>query len=339
MGDRHGWLDKIEGALIRLPRHGALWVRLMSLLAGTGQSGRAADIAARLRREGGDAPALRLIEARHAGTEGQSERAGALLASIPPDMPESWVDRGRHALRLGHPEHADFWLARAREVIDGDPAAWALTELVWRATGDARHRWLLDPETMIRRVSILTDHRELDRLGMVLRAIHRNALPPIGQSVRSGTQTRGSLADRGEQEIGDLFRDMTSGLDDFRRNLRPADPSHPILRHRNRPWKIAASWSIRLTDGGYHVSHLHNHGILSSALHVAVPQPQCDKQQEGWLELGRPPAGIDLALGPIATVKPEPGTLILFPSFLYHGTRPFPSGERLTVAIDVAPSN
>jgi hypothetical protein len=31
-----------------------------------------------------------------------------------------------------------------------------------------------------------------------------------------------------------------------------------------------------------------------------------------------------------------PGRMALFPSYLFHGTRPFSEGERLTVAFDVA---
>jgi hypothetical protein len=42
-------------------------------------------------------------------------------------------------------------------------------------------------------------------------------------------------------------------------------------------------------------------------------------------------------LPPLATVEPKPGRLVLFPSFLFHGTRPFASGERLTIAFDLVP--
>jgi hypothetical protein len=38
------------------------------------------------------------------------------------------------------------------------------------------------------------------------------------------------------------------------------------------------------------------------------------------------------------TVRPEPGMLVLFPSYFWHGTVPFTSGQpRLTVAFDVVP--
>ena len=41
-------------------------------------------------------------------------------------------------------------------------------------------------------------------------------------------------------------------------------------------------------------------------------------------------------LPPFRTVEPKPGRLALFPSYMWHGTRPFGEGERLTVAFDVA---
>jgi hypothetical protein len=56
---------------------------------------------------------------------------------------------------------------------------------------------------------------------------------------------------------------------------------------------------------------------------------------EGWLELGRPPPDLKMDLEPIETIEPEPGYLVLFPSYLYHGTRRFPAGERMSVAFDV----
>ena len=37
-------------------------------------------------------------------------------------------------------------------------------------------------------------------------------------------------------------------------------------------------------------------------------------------------------------VKPQPGKLVLFPSYVWHGTVPFTrSAERMTVAFDAAP--
>ncbi len=61
--------------------------------------------------------------------------------------------------------------------------------------------------------------------------------------------------------------------------------------------------------------------------------------QPGWLELGNPPPGLAEGLGSLHTVRPQPGTLVLFPSTLYHGTRPITQGTRMTVAFDVSATN
>jgi hypothetical protein len=124
-------------------------------------------------------------------------------------------------------------------------------------------------------------------------------------------------------------------VDEYRRRLPSADPKHPLLRHRDRDLKIEGSWSVRLSSAGFHVPHFHFAGVLSSAFYVRVPV--LDRAtQEGWLELGRPPADLQMDLGPLTAIEPEPGSLALFPSHLYHGTRPFPAGERLSVAFDAS---
>ena len=44
-------------------------------------------------------------------------------------------------------------------------------------------------------------------------------------------------------------------------------------------------------------------------------------------------------LGPDHLVAPEPGLLVLFPSYMWHGTVPFTSQEtRLTCAFDIVPA-
>ena len=78
--------------------------------------------------------------------------------------------------------------------------------------------------------------------------------------------------------------------------------------------------------------------MISSALYLEVPGNGAGEDpQSGWLELGRPPADLKLDLEPLALIKPKPGYMALFPSTLYHGTRPFKEGQRLSVAFDVIP--
>jgi hypothetical protein len=94
---------------------------------------------------------------------------------------------------------------------------------------------------------------------------------------------------------------------------------------------------VRLTGSGFHVNHVHPAGWLSSAFYVALPEAAMGGEDHaGWLAIGEPQAELGLDLPPIRLVEPRPGRLVLFPSTMWHGTRPFGEGERLTVAFDIA---
>lgn len=330
-GDRNGFAASIEQALRVLPRHTGLWMRYMEVIAESGQPLRAADVAADLRRSGGDAPALRLIEARHAGAAGALDRAGQLLGSLDAAMPGHAAASARYRLQRGDAQAAMPMLDRARAADPADIGLWALTELAWRATDDPRHRWLIDPDTMIAAVDVVADAATRSSVIEALRRLHRVRWPALGQSARGGTQTRGNLALNAEPSIALLFDRLRPLLAEQARNVRAADPHHPLATVAG---DITGAWSIRIEGHGHHVAHVHPGGALSSALHLSVPPGTTGK--EGWLELGRPPADIALRLEPLVSFAPVPGRMILFPSFLYHGTIPFGTGERLTVAFDVA---
>ncbi len=94
---------------------------------------------------------------------------------------------------------------------------------------------------------------------------------------------------------------------------------------------------VRLTAQGFHVSHVHPRGWLSSAFYVSLPPGVGAESHDGWLAIGVPPAELELGLPPLRLIRPQPGRLALFPSMMWHGTLPFADGERLTIAFDVAP--
>jgi hypothetical protein len=76
-------------------------------------------------------------------------------------------------------------------------------------------------------------------------------------------------------------------------------------------------------------------GWISSALYIVLP-PDLEGEA-GWLALGEPRTeSFPIDLPPTRLIEPKPGRLALFPSWMWHGTRPFGAGERLTVAFDVA---
>jgi hypothetical protein len=94
---------------------------------------------------------------------------------------------------------------------------------------------------------------------------------------------------------------------------------------------------VQLQPGGFHLNHVHPAGWLSSAYYLELPRAAVDR--EGWLAFGEPGRALP-GMEADHFVKPEPGLLVLFPSYLWHGTVPFSEGgRRLTAAFDVLPAN
>ncbi len=272
--------------------------------------------------------------ANHAGL---ADLAGDLLERLD-DRPDAQLARSQHRLLAGQPGEA----ARLLEaIVRADPenlSAWSLLELAWRILGDARHEWLVGQPGLYGASELDLDQIQLETIARRLRSLHGAKSQPIGQSVRGGTQTSGQLLARHEPEIAMLAAALGEAVRQFITNLPPEDPSHPLLRNRNMGMAFGPSWSVRLTGKGHHAAHFHPGGILSSACYISLPDALADNvEKPGWLELGRPPIAMGLDLPPLATFQPQVGRLVLFPSFLFHGTRPFPEGERLTVAFDLIP--
>lgn len=334
-GQHDTYLAEFELALQRGPGNLRLWLRYLNAIAGSGDHAKAADAARRLRAIGADSPAIRLVEAHHAGMAGQLQRAGRLLEAIDETVPDKALESARHRLRCGDPEAAANLLDTLRAGARMDTAGWALLELAWRACGDQRHLWLADPDKHVASFDLGLDPGELGRLARLLRSLHHAGGQPLGQSVRGGTQTRGNLWLRVEPEIVSLRARLLEAVGAYVAGLAPVEAAHPLRPCFDKRIDLATGWSIRLLGGGHHASHIHSHGVISSACHIALPP---GAGQDGWLELGRPPADIALALEPVAMIEPRPGRLVLFPSYLYHATRPFAAGERLSVAFDAAPA-
>ena len=276
-----------------------------------------------------------LLEANTANHAGMTDLAGQLLDKLD-RRPDAELARGQHRLQTSRPDEA----ARILEgVVDAAPdnlSAWALLEVAWRMTGDGRHEWLAGQPGLVDDLQLDLDGEQLSEIAAMLRTIHRSQSQPVGQSVRGGTQTSGQLFLRTEPEILLLTQALAAAIRKFVGNLPAADPRHPLLKHRNMGMAFGPSWSVLLTDGGFHAAHFHPGGILSSACYISLPDALADgTDQSGWLEIGRPPAELGIDLPPIAQFEPRAGHLVLFPSYLFHGTRPFSGGERLTVAFDL----
>lgn len=175
-------------------------------------------------------------------------------------------------------------------------------------------------------------------LARALLPLHERSGEPLAQSVRGGTQTATPLHVSPDPVLRAFFALVAPAVDAYIADM-PDQKDHPFFGRRARGWRISGSWSVRLAPGGRHAPHAHDAGWISSAYYVDTPgSAQRSPSGEGWLEFGRPPMNAPGIEGPFARVAPIPGTLVLFPSYFWHGTIPF-GGEasRLTIAFDIAP--
>jgi len=308
-------------------------------LAALDLNNQAQEVAAQARRTGPAAEYFALLEAVYAGASGDHDRADRIFTDLDWRSNDRSLHEARHRIRQHDFDHAERLLDTVLSEQPDDIGAWSLRDMLWRLTDDPRAEWLHGQSGLVQLLPLAGRSRVIDEAITALRELHANAPMPLGQSLRGGTQTRGTLFHRVESVLGDLQRAIRTTLEEYRAGLPPLDDSHPLLRHRDTPWKLAGSWSVRLTGGGdHHTAHIHPEGIVSSALYLVVPQGLGEAEssdQKGRLEIGRPPKDLGLDLPPLHSIRPEPGHLVLFPSTLYHGTTPFDADERMSVAFDV----
>ncbi len=246
--------------------------------------------------------------------------------------------RVRHLLRSARPEEASRVMDRWLDTVDRD-LFWHYAASAWRLTGDPRWTWLEGDDRLVGVYDIADRLPPIERLAEVLRGLHVSKSEFFSQSVRGGTQTDGNLFQRIEPEIVTLREAIRQTVAEHATQLPPVDPKHPLLGSRPKHIGFTGAWSVRLVGGGHHSNHVHPMGWLSSALYITLPPDLGEGRQAGWLTLGEPQAELGLDLPPFRMVEPKPGRLALFPSWMWHGTRPFGEGERMTVAFDVARAN
>jgi len=250
------------------------------------------------------------------------------------------------AFILGKPDKA---LDLARRMAALDPfsqfaAAYQATAL--RMLGDEpAARRLYDYDRFIHDVPLTPPPGYVDieafhaDLIPALEAMHLTEREPSYQSLRNGTQTLENLFNRPDiaPVIRILGESVMAVVDRFAEQL-PDDAAHPLLARRHGRKRWAGSWSVRLRESGHHVDHVHPEGWLSGSYYVAIPPCVADEADKpGWIKFGECqwPSGPHLPWE--KAVRPVPGHVVLFPSYMWHGTIPTTGqGQRMTVAFDIA---
>ncbi|MBS0384923.1 MAG: tetratricopeptide repeat protein [Proteobacteria bacterium] len=217
----------------------------------------------------------------------------------------------------------------------------ACEAMALRMLGDSGYRKIYDYERFVRSYEIpaprgfFTPENFHASLADVLRLQHQVNAHPLDQSIVNGTQTGRSLLTLDEPNLRVFLGAVDAAVRDYCSRLEIGDPVGRRLSDRSR---FANLWSVRIKDKGYMANHVHDRGWISSAYYVAfTPSEKQRDARAGWLKLGepnRPPPGCDAE----AFVEPKEGRLVLFPSYMWHGTIPFEGDERLSLSFDVTPS-
>ncbi len=346
--------DPLEGfrsAAYAQPAHRELQLRYLRMLLSTRRAEDALTWLDRLRGVFPGDVLLDWLAADALDMCGQLEEAGATYARLQPALgassPAFLNSHARNAFRRGRPDLAATCAALALGLAPHDQEAWAHRGTAWRLVGDAREEWLFDYTRLVGEVDVELPRgnsdptQGLDALTRVLDAMHLARRPPVNQSVRMGSQTPGRLFGRRDPVIRDTAAAIEATVLRWLATL-PEVPDHPFLARRRAGVRCVGSWSVRLTSSGHHANHIHNEGWLSSAFYVSLPPSVANATEgstNGWIQFGQPMSELGLALPPRRMIRPQRGRLLLFPSFMWHGTVPFEDTEpRLTVAFDMRPA-
>jgi uncharacterized protein (TIGR02466 family) len=316
------------------------------LLASAGNQDRAADLLDRAAGHLPDDLSLVLAAAQsalEAGRLADAERHARRGEKLAPDEVAALVQSTIVSLALGRPGPALLAMRKAIGVkpLDQSVLAWAATAA--RAAGDPLYRQLCDYESTVGTYELgpppgwATQADFLRDLRTALDRHHVMAEHPSAQSLRHGTQTTYLLSGSSDPAIQAFFEALDGPIREHLAGLGTGDDP---LRRRNRGgYRIVGAWSVRLRPGGFHLDHLHHEGWISSAFYVETPDGALEREsKEGWLRLGQPPFPTVPELPAERFIRPKPGRLVLFPSYMWHGTVPFHTEERrTTIAFDLVP--
>ena len=277
---------------------------------------------------------------------GELDEAAELMERAVKILPQ-WTEPlvGLVSIRLaqGRAEEGLRLARRATELNPLDQSTWGWLATAARAVGDPAYGELYDYPALVRNYRIEAPRgwssleAYLADLSAALRRLHVLQVAPADQSLRHGVQTPNDLSTCQEPAVRAFFEAIDAPVRGYMDEIgRGSDP----LRSRNTgDYLVSATWSVLLQPNGFHIDHFHPEGWISSAFYVETPAAALETDgREGWIKFGQSPYPITPAQPPGHFVKPEPGLLVLFPSYMWHGTIPFTSQEsRMSIAFDLLP--
>jgi hypothetical protein len=277
----------------------------------------------------------------------------AALANHPRDH-QLWCALGMRHAADGHADAAIAALQQSLALAPGHVKSQACLGVLLHAHGDPQQAAeAYDPAGMVACSCPLgADPAAMQAFHAALTA-HLYAHPSLswdraGKATRRGWQTGELLhADapavrRLQRLLGDSLLEFLNGDDEGAPEGEDgAPPLHDAQALATAGLRVTA-WGVMLQSEGYQDLHIHEAGLVSGVYYVDVPA-MTGPPDAGCLRF---PTRVDWLL-PAATrpaapdfiVRPSAGLLVMFPSFLWHGTVPFLAGhDRVCIAFDLTPT-
>lgn len=348
VGAENDPLAALDQAAAAQPQNHALRGALINALL---EAERAEEALAHIRigRAARDEPALAAAHANALHLLGDIEGAVRVLEEAAPQMaasPGFCIAFARQLIRAQRADAAAHYALSAAQAEPLNQEGWALLGIIWRLLNDPREHWLCDYErfVMIDQVEPPPGYASREDFVAALQAeltsLHRAQHAPLNQSLRGGTQTPGSLFGRRNLMIAAARDALRASVERMIAAL-PEDPGHPFLGRRAPSIHFSGSWSVRLRSAGRHVNHYHPRGWISSAFYIELPPSVArdTADRSGWIQFGQPPLQYETGLEPRRVIQPKIGRLVIFPSYMWHGTVPFSDdAHRMTMAFDAIPA-
>jgi len=257
------------------------------------------------------------------------EHYSTALKLRPLDAPTHYY-RARALTAIGQPKEAMADVEKTLSIDPVDQKALALQGVLFAMLGQHEEaQRLFDYDRFIKtfRPEPPKGFRTIEEFNAAVIAHIRNRTGleynPPGASTRGGWHSGNLLADK--PRLIESLRAMLQQIFETYVSELPAGTDHPVLRQSYSKLHLVAQAQI-LESQGFLLSHIHPGGWISSAYYLAIPDEvsNSDNENAGWLEFGRPTADIktDVKLE-TRCIKPQPGMVALFPSYFFHGTRPF----------------
>jgi len=253
------------------------------------------------------------------------------------------IDYARNLIETGSTEQAISILEKIIEHNSNSQMAIAYLSSCWRIIGNKKHLEINNYDEVIKEYNLNTIGGKdilnyCDELKHYLKKFHIAKNHPLEQTLIGGSQTKGNLFNDKNELIDQLINEINECIFRYCSDIKSNRLLDLDLK-RTKKFLFTGSYSIMLSNMGYHVSHVHPMARLSLCFYVDVPDSiKGDNDNQGCLHIGAPNLDITPSLPAERFIEPSVGKLVIMPSYIWHGTVPFESEtNRLTIVCDVKP--